>query len=81
MERTEIIEKLTAVFHEVFNDNNIVLRNDMTAADVENWDSLTNMLMIANVEKTFNIKFKLREMNAIKNVSNLIDMIVAKTNE
>ena len=46
MERTAIIEKLTAVFQEVFNDNNIVLSDEMTAKDVENWDSLTHMLMI-----------------------------------
>ena len=39
MNRNEIVEKLTNVFHEVFNDNSIVLRDEMTAADVENWDS------------------------------------------
>ena len=46
MERTEIVGKLTAIFHEIFNDKSIVLRDDMTASDVENWDSLTHMLMI-----------------------------------
>ena len=36
MERTEIVGKLTAIFNEIFNDNSIVLRDDMTAGDVEN---------------------------------------------
>jgi len=78
MERIEIIEKLTAVFHEVFNDNSIVLRDDMTAADVENWDSLTHMFMITKVEEVFGIKFKLRELNKLKNVGDLCNTIAEK---
>ena len=78
MERTEIIEKLTAVFHEVFNDNNIVLSDEMTAKDVENWDSLTHMLMITKVEETFDIKFKLKELNKLKMVGDLINTIETK---
>ena len=78
MERTEIIEKLTSVFHEVFNDNNIVLNDEMTAKDVENWDSLTHMLMITKVEETFGIKFKLKELNKLKMVGDLINTIETK---
>ena len=78
MKRTEIIEKLTAVFHEVFNDNNIVLSDEMTAKDVENWDSLTHMLMITKVEEVFNIKFKLKELNKLKMVGDLISIIETK---
>ena len=78
MERTAIIEKLTAVFHEVFNDNNIVLSDEMTAKDVENWDSLTHMLMITKVEETFGIKFKLKELNKLKMVGDLISTIETK---
>ena len=78
MKRTEIIEKLTAVFHEVFNDNNIVLSDEMTAKDVENWDSLTHMLMITKVEETFGIKFKLKELNKLKMVGDLISIIETK---
>jgi len=78
MEKNEIIEKLTAVFHEVFNDNTIVLRDDMTAADVENWDSLTHMMMITKVEEVFGIRFKLRELNKLKNVGDLCNTIAEK---
>lgn len=78
MNRNEIIEKLTAIFHEVFNDNAIVIRDDMTAADVENWDSLTHMLMISKVEETFGIKFKLKELNKLKMVADLINIIETK---
>lgn len=78
MNRNEIIEKLTAIFHEVFNDNTIVLRDDMTAKDVERWDSLTHMLMITKVEETFGIKFKLKELNKLKMVGDLISIIETK---
>lgn len=78
MNRNEIIEKLTLVFHEVFNDNTIVLREDMTAADVENWDSLTHMLMITKVEETFGIKFRLKELNKLKQVGDIVSLVVEK---
>lgn len=78
MEKSEIIEKLNKIFHEVFNDNAIVLRNDMTAADVENWDSLTHMMMITKVEEVFSIRFKLKELNKLKNVGDLCNTIVEK---
>ena len=78
MNRDKIVEKLTNVFHEVFNDNSIVLRDEMTAADVENWDSLTHMLMITKVEEVFGIKFKLKELNKLKMVGDLISIIETK---
>lgn len=78
MDKKSIIEKLTAIFHEVFSDNTIVLRDDMTAADVERWDSLTHMLMITKVEEEFGIKFKLKELNKLKMVGDLISIIESK---
>lgn len=78
MERNVIIEKLTNVFHEIFKDESIVLRDDMTAEDVENWDSLTHMLMISKVEQEFQVKFKLKDLNKLKTVGDLITIIVGK---
>ena len=78
MERIEITDKLTAIFHEVFSDNEIVLRDEMTAKDVEKWDSLTHMMMITKVEEVFGIKFKLKELNKLKQVGDLIAIIENK---
>lgn len=78
MEKIEIINILTTIFHEIFNDKNIVLRDDMTASDVENWDSLTHMLMIAKVEEVFNVKIKLKELNKIHTVGDLINIVESK---
>lgn len=78
MKREEIVSKLTVIFHEVFNDNAIVLNDGMTANDVDSWDSLTHMLMITKVEEDFGIKFKLRELNKLKQVGDLIAVIESK---
>ena len=78
MDRNEVIEKLSPIFREVFNEPNLELKDGMTAADVENWDSLTHMLMITKVEETFGIKFKLRELNKLKNVGDLCNTIAEK---
>lgn len=78
MNTNEISEKLTVIFHEIFGDNSIVLRDDMTANDVEKWDSLTHMLMITKVEEEFGIKFKLKELNKLKMVGDLISIVESK---
>ncbi len=78
MNRKEIIERLTVIFHEVFNDSTIVLRDDMTAKDVERWDSLTHMLMITKVEEVFGIKFKLKELNKLKQVGDIVSILLEK---
>ena len=78
MERNEIVEKLTAVFQEVFSDSSLVLNDDMTANDVEKWDSLTHMLMISTVEERFGVKFKLKELNKLKKVGDIIAILGEK---
>lgn len=78
MERTVIIEKLTTVFCQVFDDENLVLTEEMTSDDVEKWDSLTHMQLITGVEKEFGIKFKLREILGWNNVGEMIRSIEGK---
>jgi acyl carrier protein len=78
MEKQEIIEKITGIFREVFSDSNIVINEEMTANDVENWDSLTHMLMITKVEETFGVKFKLKELNKLKQVGDIISLLQEK---
>lgn len=78
MERTEIVERLTGIFRNVFTDNGLVITDEMTSNDVEKWDSLTHMLMITEVETVFGIKFKLKDLNKMKNVGNLIEIIQTK---
>lgn len=78
MERTEIVEKLTAIFREVFAESNLVLNDEMTTNDVEKWDSLSHMLMITTVEEQFNVKFRLKELNKLKKVGDIIEVLAEK---
>jgi acyl carrier protein len=78
MEQSVIFEKLTAIFRNIFNDETIELSRELSADQVANWDSLTHMLMIGEVENTFSVKFKLRELGKLDNVGQLVDLIKAK---
>lgn len=78
MDKLLILEKLTGIFRTVFNDDTIILKDDLTANDVANWDSLTHMLMIGEVEKEFSVKFKLKELGKLEDVKSLIDLIELK---
>lgn len=75
----DIINRLNKIFRQVFEDNSIQVAREMTANDVEKWDSLSHLTMIAEVEKEFGIKFKLKELVSMKNVGDLINNIAAKT--
>jgi acyl carrier protein len=78
MEKTEVIIKLTAIFRKVFNNDSLVLRDELTANDVDQWDSLSHMILITEIENEFSIKFKLKELNKMKNVGNMVDIIISK---
>jgi acyl carrier protein len=78
MRKEEITDKLTPVFQEVLEENDITITREMTAQDIEKWDSLRHIQLISQVERAFGIKFKLREVMSMKNVGDLIDLIHAK---
>ncbi len=78
MDQSAILEKLTFIFRKTFNDEAIALSDDLTAEHIANWDSLTHMLMIGEVENTFSVKFKLKEIGKLNNVGNLIELIKSK---
>ena len=78
MERTVINTKLTEIFRKVFNNDALNLRDDLTANHVDNWDSLTHMLLISEIETSFQVKFKLRELNRMRNVGDMVDLLTEK---
>jgi acyl carrier protein len=75
----DITDRLNSIFREVFEDGSIQVTQEMTANDVEKWDSLSHLAMVIAVEKEFRIKFKLKELVSMKNVGDLINGIVSKT--
>lgn len=72
------LEMLTPVFREVFDDETIELRRETTADDIDMWDSLTHMNLVIAVELKFKIKFALGELQTLKNVGGMLDLINKK---
>lgn len=75
MREEEITVKLKPVFQKVLEESDITITREMTAQDIEKWDSLRHIQLISEVERAFGIKFKLREVLGMKNVGDLIDLI------
>jgi len=75
MTETEILSKLTGIFRDVFNDETLVARPEMTAHEVDRWDSLSHMDMILLVEEAFRIRFRTREIADLMNVGDLVRLI------
>ena len=77
-ELEDIRQPLTEVLRSVFDEELLVLSPEMTAADVENWDSLSHIDMIAAVEKQFKVRFTTAEVSSLKNVGGLAQLIQSK---
>ena len=78
MERTEILAKVQEIFRDVLDNEDIVLTNETTADDIEEWDSLSHIQLIVNIEKAFKLKFTSKEILSWCNVGELIDSIASK---
>lgn len=78
MERNEILAKLTPIFRTAFNDDTIELDEDMATDDFDNWDSVTQMIIVSMIEKEFDIVFKLREVGMLDSVEAFVDGIEEK---
>lgn len=74
MTRQEIFNKLNEVFSDVF-DEDIVVTEQTTAADIDDWDSLTHITLISEVEDAFGIKFSMNVVLGMKNVGEMADII------
>lgn len=81
MNRKQIMEELVKIFRDIFDDESIMLNNDTTAADLEDWDSLMHITLITAIEDHFHIKFKLKEVTGIQNVGQTIGLIEEKLSE
>jgi len=75
----EIETKLQEVFRDVFQDETLAVLPEMTAGDVDKWDSITHLIMISKVEEDFNVSFRLKELIKLKNVGDLITLLKEKT--
>ena len=78
MTEREIYERLNEVFREVFDDDSIVVDRKTTADDIDDWDSLEHITLMAAVEKEFHLRFKMGEVSGMKNVGDMARIIAKR---
>lgn len=78
MERIEIFEKLNEIFVDVLDLDEVELTDEISANDIEEWDSLSHIQLIVAIEKEFKVKFTSKEIMSWKNVGEMVDCILAK---
>ena len=80
MEKTEIRERLNGIFKDVFDDESLEIRAEMSASDIEDWDSLAQIDIVTASEAAFGLKFSLAEIVTLKNIGDMLDLIDRKIN-
>jgi len=78
MNREQVRAKLTEVFQDVFDDDSIIVNDLTTAADIEDWDSLEHINLMVAIERSFAMKFNMAEITSLKNVGEMVDIILKR---
>ena len=74
----EIKERLQEIFRDIFDDEELEIREEMSAKDIEAWDSLAQINLIIAIEKEFGVKFNLEEVSKLKNIGEMLGLISLK---
>ena len=76
MTREEAYERLTKVFRDVFDDEDIILCDETTSDDIEDWDSFEHINLVVAVEDEFSFKIPKGKVITMKNVGEMVDIIL-----
>lgn len=78
MSGTEILAQLNAIFIDTIDNDAVVLKEETTANDIEEWDSLTHIQLVVAIEKHFKIRFTSKEIQSWENVGEMVESILSK---
>lgn len=78
MERNEVLKQVNDVFIDILDNTSIVLTNQITANDIEEWDSLAHIHLVVAIERRFKIRFGSKEIQSWENVGEMVDCIYSK---
>lgn len=79
MNKKNTIDHVRVICQKVFNNANLEISENTSASDISNWDSLNHVVLIMEIEKFFDVKFALGELQELKNIGALIKLIENKT--
>ena len=78
MDRIEIMQRLNALFREVFDDEDIQLCDETTADDIAEWDSMMHLNLIVAIEGEFGMKFTMIEVVEMNSIGDMVGVIGGK---
>jgi acyl carrier protein len=78
VDQSQIYTRLTSVFRDVLDEDDLVLTPEITADDVDGWDSLSHIRLVLAVSKSFGVKFSASEIGGLKNVGEFVELIQKK---
>jgi acyl carrier protein len=78
MSSDQILPQIRAIMEDVFDLDDLSVTSATTAEDIEEWDSLSHIRLVVAIERRFKIKFKTAEIEGLKNVGDLVDLIGVK---
>lgn len=78
MTKEQILADVQDIFRDVFDEEELVIKDETNADDIEDWDSLAQVRLTVTIEKKFGIKFDFGELTALHNVGEMLDLIVKK---
>lgn len=81
MDLDKILKVFTEIFIDVLEDDEIILRYETTAADIEDWDSLNHIMLVVAIEKRFDLQFSADEIQSFKNVGEMCEAIINKKHD
>jgi acyl carrier protein len=78
MKHHDILQRLSSIFQDIFDDENLEITESTAASDIEDWDSLTHINLVSACENEFKLRFSLAELEDLKNVGDMITLIANK---
>ena len=76
--KEEILKKISPIFIKIFKNKKLRIKFNSSAKNIKNWDSLAHINIILNIERMFKIKFKVSEIAELKNLVEMVDLILKK---
>ena len=76
MRFNEVMGLLNPIFRDVFDDDELVIKANTSAKDIDGWDSLTHIRLVISIEKDFEIRFTASEISELENVGEMAELIV-----
>ena len=79
MSEAEVLEKITAIMREFFDEYDGPIENETNAADIDQWDSLANVQFMVLIEQSFKLRFATNEITHLKDLGELVGLVCQKT--